>query len=67
MAEKFEKEFDEVFQNQLLQGSQIFLLDILEDMYFLDSEKVGKSFGKIESILNSGGQNLIIELKGLNK
>jgi hypothetical protein len=57
------EEFESVFSNQLTQGPQLYLLDILEDMKFLNHDEVDKNYQKIEQMLNHFGITLIIEME----
>ena len=48
---RFRKDFHEAFENQMKQGTQIFMLDLLEDMKFLDTEVIAKRYEEIEKLL----------------
>ena len=51
LSERFEKEFNKIYRNQLDQGPTLYLLDVLEDLKFLDNEQIGNNFAKIELLL----------------
>lgn len=51
-----------MFRNHLQFGPTLYLLDLLEDLKFLDSDKVGQNFQKIEEILAERKDNLLIDL-----
>ena len=60
---KFREEFDKVIEDQLSQGPQLYLLDIMEDLKFLDQDKVGKEYAEIEKILQKYKLSLIIDIE----
>ena len=67
LIDNFIKEFKEVFTKQMSLGSKIYLLDIMEDLKFLDSADIKARYDRIEKFLKEKGTNLIIDLEAINE
>ena len=52
---KFISEFNTIFDNQVVESVYIFLLDLLEDLKFVDTQFVTKHFSYIENLINDKG------------
>ena len=61
LIDAFEKEFDEVIESSHNQDHQLFLIDIMEDLKFLDEHRISQLYDKIEMILKSFNLNLVID------
>lgn len=63
MITKFKTDFDQVFDNQLKLGSEIYILDMMEDLKFLDSDHIEKNFKKLEFLISKYGVNLTVDVE----
>lgn len=63
MINKFKIDFEKVFDNQMRLGSEIYILDMMEDLKFLDSDFVEKNFKKLEFLISKYGVNLTVEIE----
>lgn len=63
LIKNFVDDFEKAFQNQLSQGNQLYLLDILEDLKFLNHDQIDKYYQRIEQMLQKFGINLIIDIE----
>ena len=61
LIDAFEKEFDGVIEASQSQDRQLFLIDIMEDLKFLDENKISVMYDQIEMILKSFNLNLVID------
>lgn len=61
LIDTFEKEFDKVIETSHNQDNQLFLIDIMEDLKFLDEYKISAMYDKVEMILKSFNLNLVID------
>jgi len=52
LAGNFKNEFERVLQEHLSQGPEIFLIDMLEDLKFLDPNAMGKCFDRVNDMLS---------------
>ena len=56
-------DFEKVFENQQRLGSEIYILDMMEDLKFLDSEQIEKNFKKLEFMIAKHGVNLTVDVQ----
>jgi hypothetical protein len=61
LINKFKSDFDRVFENQLSLGPEIYILDLMEELKFLDSEHIEKNFKKLEFMISKYGVNLTVD------
>lgn len=60
-VDAFKLEFEKVLQDQLDQGSQIYLIDVIEDLRFIDTNLMSSLFDIIDQLLVKQGLSLILE------
>ena len=63
LVKKFQGDFDKVFDNQLRLGTEIYILDMMEDLKFLDSDHIEKNFKKLEFLISKYGVNLTVDVE----
>ena len=63
LVNKFQGDFDKVFDNQLRLGTEIYILDMMEDLKFLDSDHIEKNFKKLEFLISKYGVNLTVDVE----
>jgi len=60
--DKFIVEFSDLYKNQVKDGVLVFLLDILEDLKFVDPKLIQDNFQTIEKTINEKNMNITINL-----
>ena len=55
-------EFHHHFNEQLRQGGRIYLIDLLEDLHFLDTDVIQEKYDKIQALLKGLNANLVIDI-----
>lgn len=55
LVEAFSKEYEQAMAEQLDQGYQIYLIDLIEDLKFIDNKKMASLFDNVDQILQSRG------------
>lgn len=62
LADKFKELFEKVWADQLTQGSQLFLIDMVEDLQFVHHELMSQSFRRIDELLQMQHISLLIDI-----
>lgn len=52
LAKQFYTEFCQVIQQQIENSNQIYLVDVLDQLHFIDEEVIAKQSVKVKSLLN---------------
>jgi predicted PolB exonuclease-like 3'-5' exonuclease len=57
---RFYKEFSKVVKRNLREGHQVYLIDILVDMHFLDSRAINDPNHQLAQLIQQWGQNFMV-------
>lgn len=55
-------EFKKLYNDQVKEGALVYLLDILEDLHFVDPKLIQNKFDVIERMINENNINITINL-----